>query len=203
VSRGGGSGDADHLADAGGKKCRPGRREGGPGGYHIVDQQHLQSLTDRARAELGRLQALGPRVPGLGRTMAAEEQAPTRQRQFVGDRTGQQFGLVVPPSVGAGSAGGRPGDDIEPSAPLTEAQAVHRDVGQVAGHAPPVAVLQAVHHLAGDPLERQRGEDATIAHLDGGTGQREAATTADDGTGLVAAGAGSVEHHGAISTRGL
>ena len=72
MGRGGRCGDADHLADAGAEECFSGSGQGGTGGDHVVDQQHLQPLAHRTGAELGRLQALGPRVPRLRLAVAAE-----------------------------------------------------------------------------------------------------------------------------------
>jgi len=197
VCRGGCRRHAHHLADTGAQQGVPCSGHGGPGGDHIIHQQHPQVLRHLPGTELGALQPLGARVAGLLLAVAAVQQAPARHAQLVSDRPGQQLGLVVPTGTGARTAGGRPRDDIDPA----DLQPTGDERGQHLGHRPAVAVLEAVHDLAGHPLERQGREHATIAHLGFRAGEREAAAMAEHDTRLVAAGAGTGEHHGARSTR--
>jgi hypothetical protein len=68
-------------------------------------------------------------------------------------------------------------------------------MGQVTGHGPPVAVLQAEHHLPRRSLERERGGDAAVTFPDGSAGQGEPTPPTEDLAGLVAPGTGSVEQH--------
>ena len=129
--------------------------------------------------------------------MATEEQAPAGHAQLSGHRPGEQLGLVVPAGTGAGTTGGRPGDQIDGA----NLEAKHHEPSQLAGDEPAIAVLETVHHLAGHPLEREGGKNAGIADLGRCAGQREAAAVAERGAGLVATGTERGEEHGGIGTR--
>ena len=143
------------------------------------------------------MQTLGAGVARLGSAMAAVQQPPARHTQLGRNSSGQQLGLVVAALACPSRAGGRPGDDID----LADPNPAHHQPGQLASHGAPVAILQPVHHLTGNPLERQGRGDARVADPGGCAGQGEATTVAESGPGLVAPGAERGEEHGGIGTR--
>jgi hypothetical protein len=70
--------------------------------------------------------------------VAAKEHPPARFAPQRGERSSEQLGLIVPATANPGTAGGRPGDDvdlgcIEPTAELT---------GEMYGEVAAIAVLQ-------------------------------------------------------------
>jgi len=131
--------------------------------------------------------------------VAAIQQAPARHPQLGGDCPGEQLGLVVPAPARPSAAGGRPRDHVD----RTDPHAPNHQAGQLPGDLATVAVLQPVHHLAGNPFERQRCDDAGIADLRRSGGERETATMTERLAGLIAAGAECGEEHGGIGTRGV
>jgi hypothetical protein len=186
-----------HVSDAGGNERGACGEERGAGGDHVVDHEHPQAAVRGAGAEPRPVQTLRAGVAGLGRAVRAVEQAPARHAQLACDGAGEQLGLVEPAGAGASRTGGRPGDDVDRG----HRDPTHEELGKLLGRGASVAVLEAEHHLPGDAVERERGGDATIAHLGRCAGEGEAAAMTQSGAGLVATGTRGGEEHGAITTR--
>jgi len=89
--------------------------------------------------------------------MRAVQQPTTGHTQLAADSPGQQLGLIEPSIGESGSAGGRPGDDVEPRRiGLTQPEASDHEMGEMTGQTPTVAVLERQQRRARRPLERHR-----------------------------------------------
>ncbi|MEY4224708.1 MAG: hypothetical protein RIS33_1642 [Actinomycetota bacterium] len=88
----------------------------GAGGDDVVDHENVHGRAGGASAKRRAVQASAPRASGLGRTIFADEQTPTRKTQIAGDQTGDQLRLVESATTTPRSRGGSPGDDVERTA---------------------------------------------------------------------------------------
>ncbi len=131
--------------------ARPQRGRGGlqrsPCGDHVVDHQHGLTPCGQAAPQHDRWRACprgGPQAR-LGRTLAAQQQAPGGPAASPGDAASQQLSLIEAAPPAARRCGGHPADHVGPCACL-EHQAGH-GVGQPAQASPRVAVLEAGEQL--------------------------------------------------------
>jgi hypothetical protein len=101
------------------------------------------------------VQAIVARAAGLRLTVVAEQHSSAWLAPLCGQRSGQQFGLVVAPAMGATATGGRPGNDVDLGGiePATEL------LGQVPGEPTAISELQPNDEFLGEAGELGRGND--------------------------------------------
>ncbi len=154
--------------------------------------------------EFGAVKPLDSRATGLGSGRAsAYEQPPARNAELPGHVAGDEFALIEPPRTAPGCTGGRPRHHIERTVIAPGHDGVHHEAGEVPGHLPTVAVLEAEHHLSRPTGERQSCMHPMAALLRTRSEQSKAARGAHRSTWGVTTGTTNLEHHGTKCDEGV
>ncbi len=102
------------------------------------------------------METLGPGASGLGWAMAAKQHPPTRLAPQGTQRPGEQLSLVVTALTHMLAGGGCPRDDVD----LGGIQPATELLGQMAGKATTISVLQPNHEISAQTYELGGGHDS-------------------------------------------